>query len=102
MNDYAKHLRNKMMMSRLLGILACLIAIAGIVLRFLEILSPWLCIISIAYAMAIIFGFNSNLQDIRVGNPWQRINALLAVLMFALVIFLIVYGFVSGELEVQF
>lgn len=102
MNNYAKHLKHKMMMARLLGILACLVAIAGIVLKYLGIVSDWLCIISIAYSMATIFLFNSSLQDIRIGNPWQRINAICALLLYAFVIFLIVYGFTSGQLQTNF
>lgn len=102
MNNYAKHLKHKMMMARLLGILACLVAIAGIVFKYLGIVSDWLCIISIAYSMATIFLFNSSLQDIRIGNPWQRINAICALLLYAFVIFLIVYGFTSGQLQTNF
>ena len=99
MNSYAKHLKHKMMMARLLGILACLVTITGIILKYLGIISDWLCIISIAYSMATIFTFNSSLQDIRVGNPWQRINAACSLLLYAFVIFLIVYGFTSGQLQ---
>lgn len=102
MNDYSKHLKHKMMMARILGIFACLIAIAGIVLKYFGILSDWLCIISIAYAMATIFTFNSSLQDIRIGNPWQRINAVCSLLLYAFVVFLIVYGFISGQLQTNF
>ncbi len=102
MNDYTKHLKNKMMLARIFGILACLVAIAGIVLKYLEIINAWLCIISIAYALGTIFGFNSNLQDIKVGNPWQRINGICSLLMYAFVIFLIIYGFATGIMQTQF
>lgn len=102
MNSHAKHLKHKMMMARLLGIFACLIAIAGIVLKYLGIVSDWLCIITIAYAMGTIFTFNSSLQDIRVGNPWQRINAICSLILYAFVIFLIAFGFSSGQLQINF
>ena len=102
MNEYTKHLKHKMMMARLLGILACLIAIGGIVLKYLGLLSDWLCIIAISYSMATIFTFNSSLQDIRVGNPWQRINAICSLLLYAIVIFLIEFGFTSGQLQTNF
>ena len=101
MDYYSKHLKRKMIKVRLAGIFACLIGIAGIVLRFLELVPPWLCIISSAYAMALIFSFNGSLQGIRGGNPWARVNVFCALLMFAFVIFLIVYGFMTGELKTQ-
>lgn len=102
MNYYTKHLKHKMMMARILGIMACLVAIVGLVLKYFEIINEWMCIITISYAMGTIFAFNSNLQDIKVGNPWHRINAICAILFFAFVIFLIVYGFISGQLQTQF
>lgn len=102
MNEYTKHLKHKMMMARILGIMACIAIIAGLILKLLAIIDEWLCIISIAYSMGVVFAFNSNLQDIKIGNPWQRINAACSLFLFASVIFLIVYGFVSGELSVQF
>ena len=102
MNRYPKYLKRKMMTARIIGIIACLATIAGIVLKYFDIINEWLCIISISYSLGVIFSYNSNLQDIKVGNPWQRINAICAILIFAFVLFLVVYGFVSGQLQVQF
>ena len=42
------------------------------------------------------------IKDIKVGNPWQRINGIVSVMFYVLVVFLIIYGFVSGELQLQF
>ena len=102
MNDYVKHLKRKVMFSRITGIFACLVAIAGLVLKLLGVVADWWCIIMIAYAIATIFLLNANIQDIRVGNPWQRINTICSLIMFLFVIFLLVYGFTSGQFETQF
>ncbi len=102
MNGINAYLKRKMMFARIFGILTCLIAIAGIVLKYLAIIDEWLCIMSIAYCLGMIFTYNSNLQNVKVGNPWQRINSICAILMYILVVFIIVYGFTSGELVVQF
>ena len=102
MDDYVAYLKRRMMVARLMGILACLVAIAGILLKYFNLINEWLCIISIAYAMGTIFASNSNLQDIRVGNPWQGVNALAAALLYVFVIFLIAYGFAEGLITTQF
>lgn len=96
------YLKRKMMFARILGIIACLVALAGIVLRYLNLFNTWLCLILISYCLGIIFTFNSNLQNVKVGNPWQRINSICAVVMYMLVAFLIIYGFVEGILQTQF
>ena len=100
--NYAAFLRRKMILSRLTGILSCIIAIAGIVLMYLGLVSEWMCIIVIGYAMAMIFTSNSFLQGIKIGNPWQRINMVCAIFFYIAVLALIIYGFIAGELVVQF
>ena len=102
MNGLNAYLKRKMMFARILGILACLVALTGIVIRYLNLFNSWLCLILISYCLGIIFTFNSNLQNLRVGNPWQKINSFCAVIMYILVAFLIIYGFIEGILQTQF
>ena len=102
--------KRKMVKSRLIGILCCLLVLTCVVIYSLNatkvideiLLSPWMCIIAISYCLGTIFSANSFLQNIKVGNPWQRINALFSVLFYVLVAFLIVYGFITKELKLQF
>ncbi len=102
MQELSAYLKRKMMISRIFGIFACLVAITGLVLKFLELLDDWLCLMMIVYSLGTIFALNGNLQDIKVGNPWQRINFACSVIMYLFVIFIIIYGFCIGELSVQF
>jgi hypothetical protein len=91
-------------MSRTVGILSSLLGLASIVAYFLkfEYVGEWMLMIIITYCMAAVFSSNSFLQDIKVGNPWQRINAICSIFFFICVIFLIVYGFISGQLSTWF
>ncbi len=98
----AVHLRKKMISSRLTGILACIVALASIVVFYLKVINEWMCIIAIAYCLATIFTANSFIQDVKVGNPWQRINGICSILFYILVVFLIAYGFISKNLVLQF
>jgi hypothetical protein len=100
--NYNAFLRRKMIFARIMGILACGVAIASIVLMYYKLLSEWLCIIMIGYGMATAFSSNSFLQDIKIGNPWQRINMICAVFFYLVVFFLIIYGFVTGNLSTMF
>lgn len=102
LQSQAAFLRRKMRLSRAIGILCCMFAIACIILYYLKTISEWLCIINIAYCAGTIFVANSFLQDIKVGNPWQRINAICGILMYAFSIFLIVWGFKEGLLSTRF
>lgn len=107
--EFGKYLKRKMVMSRILGILGCLMGLLSLVLYALqranmisEVISDWLLLILLTYSMAIAFTFNSGLQGIKVGNPWQRINAFCAIFFYLLVVFLIAYGFASGNLNIGF
>lgn len=100
--DHISYLKRKMIVSRLTGIFACLIGLASIVLLYLKLLDEWMCIIIIGYAMATAFSSNSFLQGAKVGNPWQRLNFACAIFFYIVVVVLIVYGFISGELIIQF
>ena len=102
MQERAAYLKRKMRMSRMIGIMCCLLAIAAIVTYYLKTMNEWISVIIIAYSAATIFTANSFIQDIRVGNPWQRVNAVCAILIYLLTVFLIVWGFVYGELTAQF
>ena len=98
----AQFFKRKMIVSRILGIFCCLMVIAGLAVYYLKLFNEWFCAIIICYSIATIFIANSFLQDIKVGNPWQRINGFCGILLYLFTIFLIVWGFVNGNLTVQF
>ncbi len=98
----ASYLRKKMIASRLTGIFTCLLALASVAVYYLKSINEWLCIIALAYCLGTIFVANSFIQDVKVGNPWQRVNGVCAIVFFILVVFLIVYGFVTHQLNLQF
>lgn len=98
----ASYLKVKMMTRRIVGILACLVAIACVAIYYLRVINEWLCIIVIVYCLANIFSANSFLQDIKVGNPWHRINGITAIAFYIMVVALIAYGFISKQLVLQF
>lgn len=100
--DYSAYLKRKMMLSRILGILTCLFGFACIVLYYFKLVNDWMCLVVLAYCMGNAFSFNSNLQGVKIGNPWARLNAICSFAMYLLVVFLISYGFVSGNLTVKF
>ena len=100
--SYGSYLKRKMIMTRILGIFACLIALGSIALMYYNLVSEWICIIAIGYAMATAFSSNSFLQGVKVGNPWQRINMVCAIFFYMAVLALIVYGFICGELSLNF
>ena len=97
--EYADYLKRKLMMSRVVGLIVCLLGIACIALYYVKIVNGWLCLITLAYCMANTFSLNSQLQGIKTGNPWQRINAICSIFFYLFVVFLISYGFASGELS---
>lgn len=102
MKEYSIYLKRKMMVSRIMGIFCCLLAIGAIAIYYLKTINNWLCVITIAYCVATIFTANSFLQDIKVGNPWQRINGACSIILYLLTVFVIVLGFVEGHLTTQF
>lgn len=96
---YSRTLKKRLVVSRLVGILACLVGIACIVLFALyhkETQWQWLCLIMLAYSLGTIFMQNCNLQAIKNGNPWQRINGFCSLMLYALDIFILVYSLVKG------
>ena len=95
----------KMKMSRFMGIFSCLLAFVTIVIYYfdnIKFANDWMCIISLVYCLGSIFNSNSFLQDIKVGNPWQRVNGVISIAFYVLMAFLIVWGFVTKELLLQF
>lgn len=102
MQAQAGFYKRKMIMSRIIGIFCCLLAIGAIILYYLKPINEWVCLITISYCVATTFVANSFLQDIKVGNPWQRINGICAIIMYLFSVFLIVWGFVDGQLTLQF
>ena len=108
-NEYGKYLKRKMVISRVMGILGCLIGLACIAVYILQrfsiithILNDWMLLVMVTYTMAMAFTVNSGLQGIKVGNPWQRINTIFAMFFYLFVVFLISYGFASGNLTLKF
>ena len=102
MQAQAKFLKRKMIMSRVIGLLCCLVAIAMIFIYYFKTINEWLSIISISYCTATIFVTNSFIQDVRVGNPWQRVNGACAILLYLFTLFLLVWGFTHGHITTQF
>lgn len=100
--DYAGFLKRKLMISRVLGIFTSLLGIACLFLYYFKIVNDWMCIVVLTYCMGNCFSFNSHLQGVKVGNPWQRINSILSFILYLFVIFLISYGFASGNLSIKF
>ena len=107
--EFGKYLQRKMMLSRIIGIIGCLVGITSLVVYALqssniigEVISDWMLLIMITYSMGVAFTSNSGLQGIKVGNPWQRLNAICAIFFYFMVVFLIGYGFASGNLYIKF
>lgn len=100
--SHTAFLRRKMIMSRIIGIFSCLLALTAIILMYYKVASEWLCTIAIGYALATIFSNNSILQGAKTGNPWQRINLICAILFYIIVIALIILGFSNGALSTKF
>lgn len=98
---YSKSLKKRMIVSRLFGIFGCCVGIASIVLySFYKETThwQWLCLIMMTYSLGMIFMQNCNLQAVKVGNPWQRVNGLCAILLFALDVMLITYALTTGKI----
>lgn len=102
MQNYTAFLKRKMITSRIMGMLSCFLIVACLVLMHLKLINSWMGVIGICYSMATIFSSNSFIQDIRTGNPWQRINTACAIFFYIGVVALIIYGFVAGEIGLQF
>ena len=98
----AKYLKSKMMRSRLIGIITCIFALIAISVFFFKLINEWLCIIVLTYCLGNIFSANSFIQDIKVGNPWQRLNGIISIIFYVLTVGLIVYAFVTKNLTLQF
>lgn len=100
--DYSGFLKRRMMLSRILGVVTCLAGITCLVLFYLKIVNEWMCLVVLTYCMANCFSLNSNLQGVKVGNAWQRVNMISSFILYFFVVFLISYGFASGNLGFQF
>ncbi len=98
----ARYLKKRMLISRIIGIFACLFSLTGIAVYYFNLINEWLCIIVIAYCLGNIFTSNSFIQDMKVGNPWHRVNGVCSIIFYILTVALIIYGFVSHNLSLQF
>lgn len=100
MDDYSRVLKRRMVLARFMGIMGCCVGIACIVLYAYfhnEEQWQWLCLTLMAYSLGTIFMQNCNLQAVKVGNPWQRVNGICAMLMYALDIAIITYALATGK-----
>lgn len=98
----AQYLKKKMITQRISGIITCLLALTSIGVYYFEIINGWMCVIVLAYCLSSVFTANSFIQDIKVGNPWQRVNSICSIAFYVLTVGLIIYGFVTHNLELQF
>lgn len=102
LKEQARFYKRKMMLSRIIGIFCCLMALGSIALYYFRPSTQWLSLITITYCAGMVFTANSFLQDIKVGNPWQRVNAFCSIILYLFTVFLIIYGFVEGQLITNF
>lgn len=102
MQAQAAFYKRKMIMSRIVGLFCCLLAIGAIIIYYFKTINEWLSVITVAYCVATIFVTNSFLQDIKIGNPWQRINAICGIFLYLVTIFLMIWAFVQGHISTQF
>ena len=107
--EYGQYMKRKLKTTRLMGLFTCIVGLTCLILfgfqksGFIETLfSDWMLLVMLTYAMAAAFTLNSGLQGVRTGNPWARLNAIIAIGFFLLVVTLISYGFATGNLEVQY
>ncbi len=98
----AQYLKKKMITQRISGIITCLLALTSIGVYYFEIINGWMCVIVLTYCLGSVFTANSFIQDIKVGNPWQRVNSICSIAFYVLTVGLIIYGFVTHNLELQF
>lgn len=101
MQEYTKALKRRLVLSRLIGILGCLVGIACIIFYAFfrgDVQWQWLCLIMMVYSLGMIFMQNCNLQAVKVGNPWQRVNGICSILLFALDVSLITYALCVGKI----
>lgn len=107
--EYGKYLKRRMMMARILGIVGCVEGIICMIIFILqktkvmgEVINDWMCLIILTFCMAQAFTLNSGLQWVKLGNPWQKINSICAIFFYLFVVFLISYGFASGNMTLKF
>lgn len=98
----AKYLKKRMITQRMTGILTCLLALTSIGVYYYQLINGWMCVIVLAYCLGSVFTANSFIQDIKVGNPWSRVNSICSIAFYVLTVGLIIYGFVTKNLVLQF
>ncbi len=99
MGAYSLFLKKKLNFSRFMGFLSSACAVVLIVFYFLKFIDPWIGVIDISYLIGVTFTSNVTCQDIKVGSPWQKLNAFMAVVFYLIAIGLLVYSLVSGQIS---
>ncbi len=99
MGAYSSYLKKKLNRSRVMGMIASMIALVLVVLYFLGIADLWFSVINISYLLGMAFSSNVTCQDIKIGSPWQKFNAALSVFFYLFAIALMIYAFVCGGIS---
>lgn len=99
MDVYSRKLKKTIVKTRLVGLLSAILGVACIFFYYFKLLDPWVCIITLSYAMAVCFTLNSTYQEIFSGRKISKINLAFAVIFFLATIGIIVYAFVSGNIK---
>ncbi|MBO5394792.1 MAG: hypothetical protein J6A28_02680 [Clostridia bacterium] len=105
LKDVAKYMRRSLIVSRIMGLLFCLVCAGALTLMYFKIFDQWMCMIVVSFSMAGIFICNSYLQSIKCvknGRTWQIVNLILAFLCYCAVIVFVVICFVNGSLKFWF
>ncbi len=99
MDSYSKALKKRLITTRLTAIIS-IIAIAVILtLYFLNHLNGYICAIAVMYFLGMLFTLNSTFQDLSDAPVWRKVNTIFGFLFFLLTFALIIYAFVSGNLQ---
>ena len=103
--DYGRFLKRKLKMARVLGICSCVMCIlcmVGYYFKFSLLANEMMTCLVLTYFIANIFSANSNLQFVKSGNAWQRVNGILSIIIYLCSIALSIIAFVTGEFVFNF
>ena len=103
--EYGRFLKRKMKMARILGICSCVLCIlcmVGHYLKFSLLENELMTCLVLTYCIANIFSANSNLQFVKSGNAWQRVNGILSIIVYLCSIALVIVSFATGEFVFSF
>ena len=102
---WGDYLKRRLKMSRVMGILYCILCALSIVglyfEEYLPFMNGFMCAMMIFFSIGGIFLQNATLQDIKRGKKHQIINIVFSIICFTIVVVLATlgvleqYGFVS-------